>query len=155
MSRTTRFAIIFSSIAVAVVIGFIMYAYSPAMAGIFRIGGSQDNQNESTNVPYDTSFGFTTRYTSTFTVGDEMSFNGTARNGKEPYSFEWKFSDGVNLNGQRVTRSFDTPGTYYFNLTVTDADNKQVKSSNLDLNVLQEIPKSNATANGTSPHDHN
>ena len=74
MSRTTRFAIMFSGIAVVVVIGFIMYAYSPTMARIFRIGGSQDNQNENGNIAFDTSFGFATRYTTTFAVGDEMSF---------------------------------------------------------------------------------
>jgi hypothetical protein len=54
------------------------------------------------------------------------------------------------LTGQKITHSFDSPGRHFFDVTITDADGKQVKSSNLSLNVLQEMPKEEVTANATS-----
>lgn len=106
-------------------------------------------------MPFDQSFSFMTKYTTTSAVGEEIQFNGTGRNGKKPYKFAWKFSDGVNLLGQKIARSFGSPGTYYFNLTVTDADGKQVKSSNLELNILQEMPKEEGTNNNNTSSNNN
>lgn len=156
MSRTTRLAIIFSAIAIAVIIG-IMIASNQTLAGIFQLGASEDNENNI--VPFDQSFAFTTKYQTTLAVGEEGTFNGSARNGKEPYKFEWKFSNGVALTGQNITHSFNSPGTYYFDLTVTDADGKQIKSGNLSLNVTLETPKEGegeqeGTTNATSMPQH-
>jgi PKD repeat protein len=102
--------------------------------------------------PYQKKFGFTAKYKTALVIGEEGTFGGTARNGEEPYTFEWKFSDGVTHSGQIITRSFNSSGTYYFDVTVTDAEGNKVKSGNLSINVLQEMPKEEegGTANATS-----
>jgi hypothetical protein len=59
------------------------------------------------------------------------------------------------MTDQKITRSFNLPGTYYFDLTVTDADGKQVKGENLSFNVTQEISREEVVPNITSrlmPH---
>jgi PKD repeat protein len=73
-----------------------------------------------------------------------------ARGGREPYKFEWKFSDSLTLTGQIAARTFDAPGRYYIELTVTDADGKQVRNTNLYTNVLQELPRVSGTAANTT-----
>jgi hypothetical protein len=60
----------------------------------------------------------------------------------------------LNNYERNVTRSFNVPGTYRIEETVTDADGKQVKNTNLDFDVSQEAPKGDGTANAT-PMLHN
>ena len=109
-------------------------------------GSSEDNEQGGNSLP----FAIRQNYNATLAVGEEGAFLGVARGGKEPYTFEWKFSDGLTLTGQNVTRSFDVPGTYHFEVTVTDADGRQVKSTNPTINVLQELSIGDGTANATS-----
>lgn len=74
-------------------------------------------------------------YRSMLAVGEEGFFNAGAKGGKQPYQFEWEFSDGVVLNNQNVTRAFESPGNYTALLTVTDA-NGQKKDSNISVQVV-------------------
>jgi hypothetical protein len=156
MSRTVKSAVFFSAIAIAVGIGVTLVMTSnQTLAGIFQLGPSEQEDNENATITFGRSFSFMTKYKTTLLVGEEGTFNGSARNGKEPYQFEWKFSDGVTMTDQKITRSFNSPGTYYFDLTVTDADGKQVKGENLSFNVTQEISREEVVPNITSrlmPH---
>ena len=158
MTRKARLAVIFGAIAIAFGIGVtLVMTNNQILAGIFQLGASQEEEEEEDNendmITFGQSFSFMTKYATTLLVGEEGTFNGSARNGKEPYQFEWKFSDGATLTGQKITRSFNSPGTYYFDLTVTDADGKQVKGENLSFNVTQEISKEEVVPNITSmPH---
>jgi hypothetical protein len=156
MSRTVKSAVFFSAIAIAVGIGVTLVMTSnQTLAGIFQLGSSEQEDNENATITFGRSFSFMTKYKTTLLVGEEGTFNGSARNGKEPYQFEWKFSDGVTMTDQKITRSFNSPGTYYFDLTVTDADGKQVKGENLSFNVTQEISRDEVVPNITSglmPH---
>ena len=156
MSRTVKSAVFFSAIAIAVGIGVTLVMTSnQTLAGIFQLGPSEQEDNQNTTITFGRSFSFMTKYKTTLLVGEEGTFNGSARNGKEPYQFEWKFSDGVTMTDQKITRSFNSPGTYYFDLTVTDADGKQVKGENLSFNVTQEISREEVVPNITSrlmPH---
>ena len=149
MSRTVKSAIFFSVIGIATGVGIMLLIVDDqTLRGIFQplVGGSNVNEQGDNNLP----FAIRQNYNATLAVGEEGAFLGQARGGKEPYAFEWKFSDGLTLTGQNVTRSFDVPGTYHFEVTVTDADGNQVKSTNPTINVLQELPKGNGTANATS-----
>lgn len=156
MSRTVKSAVFFSAIAIAVGIGVTLIMTSnQTLAGIFQLGPSEQEDNENATITFGRSFSFMTKYKTTLLVGEEGTFNGSARNGKEPYQFEWKFSDGVTMTDQKITRSFNSPGTYYFDLTVTDADGKQVKGENLSFHVTQEISRDEVVPNITSrlmPH---
>lgn len=80
------------------------------------------------------------------TVGEEGAYAAVAGGGKPPYTFEWEFSDGITLTGENVTRTFNSPGIQYFSLTVTDADGKQVKSTELNTRIVPEISKEIETA---------
>lgn len=68
-------------------------------------------------------------YKAQLAVGEEGFFNAAAKGGKEPYQFEWKFSDGITLTAQNATRSFGSAGNYSAQLTVTDADGQQEEQS--------------------------
>jgi hypothetical protein len=142
MSRTVKSAVFFSAIGIAVGIGIMLLIVDAQTLGRIFLqpllvgGGTNDdgnNQGGNSLIP----FAIRQNYNTTLAVGEDGAFLGVARGGKEPYTFEWKFSDGLTLTGQNVTRSFDVPGTYHFEVTVTDADGKQVKSTNLTFNVLQ------------------
>jgi PKD repeat protein len=84
-------------------------------------------------------------YKTKLAVGEEGFFISSAKGGKEPYTYEWKFSDGVTLNTANATRSFDSVGRYYFDLIVTDVNDKQAKSTAMYIDVLQELPKEETT----------
>src|ERR671917_2831935 len=142
MMRKARLAVIIGVVAVAAGIGVTLaMTNNQTLVGIFQLGTSQEDENDNGSITFGQSFSFLTKYEATLLVGEEGLFSGNGRNGKEPYQFEWKFSDGATLTGQSVNRSFNSPGTYYFDLTVTDADGKQVKGENLSFNVTQEISK--------------
>ena len=76
-------------------------------------------------------------YKSEVAVGQEAFFVSDAKGGKQPYSFEWKFSDGVVLTNQNSTRTFDAPGVYRFDLTVTDADGQKSGSTQMSVRVTE------------------
>jgi hypothetical protein len=59
----------------------------------------------------------------------------------------YAFYPYLNNYERNVTRSFNVPGTYHIEVTVTDADGKQVKNTNLIFDVSQETPKGDGTAN--------
>ena len=67
-------------------------------------------------------------YRSTLEVGEEGFFYAEAKGGKEPYQFEWKFSDGMVLTAQNSTRVFDSPGEYSAQLTVSDSEGDKTSS---------------------------
>jgi len=147
MSRAVKSAIFFSAVGIAVGLGIMLVIVgNQTLRGIVQplVGGSSSDKQEN-------SFPFAIRenYNAKLAVGEEGVFHGVARGGKEPYKFEWKFSDGLTLTGQNVTRSFNVPGTYHIEVTVTDADGKQVKNTNLTFDVLQEAPKGDGIANAS------
>jgi hypothetical protein len=74
-------------------------------------------------------------YKTRLAVGEEGFFISSAKGGKEPYTFEWKFSDGVTFSTANATRSFDSPGRYNFDLIVTDSNGKQAKSTAMYIDV--------------------
>jgi hypothetical protein len=153
ITRKAKLTIIFGAIALAVGIGITLaMVYSQTLVGMFQQVASQDDDDDNDNPGYDTRFGFTAKYKTALAVGEEGTFGGTARHGQEPYTFEWKFSDGVTQTGQIITRSFSSSGSYNFDVTVTDAEGKKVKSGTMSINVLQEMPKEEegGTANATS-----
>ena len=150
MTRKTRLAIIFGAIAVAVGIGItLVMANNQTLTGIFQLGASQDDENN--NILFNRPFAYMVKYPTTLVVGEEGLFNGSGTSGKEPYKFEWKFSDGATLTGQKITRSFNSSGTYYFDLAVTDADGKQVKGENMSFNVTQEISNEDEVTSNVTP----
>ncbi len=83
-------------------------------------------------------------YKSTLVVGEEGFYTADVKGGKEPYQYEWKFSDGVVLNGQSVRRSFDAPGSYDVLLRVTDAA-ERFNTLTLVTNVIPDSVAEDAT----------
>ena len=75
--------------------------------------------------------GFIAHYNATHVVGKEGTFFADSKYGKPPFTFEWKFSDGLTLTGQKVTRSFELPGKYSFYLTITDGNGDKETSAEL------------------------
>jgi hypothetical protein len=107
------------------------------------VGGEQDDDSSSLNS--EPTLGFLSRYKAILAVGEGGTFSADSKFGKPPFLFEWKFSDGLTLTGQKVTRSFDLPGKYLFNLTVTDSTGKKVTSTQLTTDVVQEMPNKEGT----------
>lgn len=154
MSRVAKLAIIFSAIGVAVGIGVtIAIVYNQTVVAIFqRIAGQDGDSNQ---FDEEEPLGYLSYYKAILAVGEEGTYNAHAKFGKAPFSFEWKFSDGLTLTGQNVTRSFELPGKYSFYLTVTDGNGEKATSTELYTNVVQEIPKEEVTANATTSVQHN
>jgi hypothetical protein len=151
MPRATKSVITFSAIGAAVAIGItIALVYNQTVGSMFqRLAGEGD---DSSQFPKDYTLGYSTRYPGELAVGEEGTYYADAKSEKPPFSFEWKFSDGLTLNGQKVMRIFDLPGKYSFYLTVTDATGKQVTSTELNTNVVQEMAKKGGAGNTTSTH---
>ncbi|HKG70701.1 MAG TPA: PKD domain-containing protein [Nitrososphaeraceae archaeon] len=157
MSRQVKLAIIFSAIGAAVAIGIIVaIVYNQTVGEIFlHLAGEKDDEDSSNNLNSAPTLGFITHYKAVLAVGEEGTYSADSKFGKAPFSFEWKFSDGLILTGQKVSRSYDLPGRYSFYLTVSDSTGKQVTSTELNTNVVQETAKKeNVTANAT-PTRHN
>ena len=153
MTRKAKLAIIFSAIGAAVAIGVIIaIVYNQTGGEMFQrlVGGEEEDASNSLNS--EPTLGFLSRYKAILAVGEEGTFSADSKFGKPPFSFEWKFSDGLTLTGQEVTRSFDSPGNYLFNLTITDTTGKKVTSTELNTNVVQEMPKTEDTGNTTVTH---
>ena len=150
MSRTINSALFFSTVAIAVGIGIIFFVvYNQNLGTMFQ--GPADEEYDSSylggSVP---TLGYLTHYKAILAVGEVGTFDAHPKFGKAPYTFEWKFSDGLTLTGQNITRSFDSPGRYFFNLTITDSNGDKVTSTQLSTNVVQEIAKKEWTSNATS-----
>ncbi|MGQ4554504.1 PKD domain-containing protein [Halobellus sp. GM3] len=56
--------------------------------------------------------------------GDTVEFNASASEASEGFAdtgaFQWDFGDGESDTGETVTHTYDDPGTYRANLTITD-----------------------------------
>ncbi|MEW6603633.1 MAG: PKD domain-containing protein [Thermoproteota archaeon] len=136
LAKGTKWAIIFAGIGVAAGVGITVAFLQPQGIQQREVVYGDDNpwldplflQN------YRESLRTGAHYKSVLAVGEEGFFYAAAKGGKEPYQFEWRFSDGVVLTAQNATRSFDSPGTYSAVLTVNDADG-QKKESNISVKV--------------------
>jgi PKD repeat protein len=152
LSKTVKSAIFYSIIGIAIGIGLILLLVDTEnLVGLFQIGASEDNDNNNNNPLADRPFRYKTYYKAILAVGEEGAYAAVAGGGKPPYTFEWKFSDGITLTGENVTRSFDSPGRYFINLTVTDGTGDKLTSTPLYTDVVQEMqPKEDVTANVTA-----
>jgi PKD domain len=150
MSRTVKSVIFFSAIGIAVGIGVtILIIYNQTVGAIFqRLAGEGDD--DSSHLNSEPTLGFLSHYKAILAVCEEGTYDAHSKFGKAPYTFEWKFSDGLTLTGQNVTRSFELPGKYSFYLTVTDGNGDKVTSTELYTSVVQEMPNEEVTANATS-----
>src|SRR2546425_1054351 len=54
-------------------------------------------------------------------VGQSVSFTASVAGGTPPFSYAWKFSDGVIATGNPTSRAFSVKGTYSVTLNVTDS----------------------------------
>ena len=90
-------------------------------------------------------------YKTRLAVGEEGFFISSAKGGNEPYTFEWKFSDGVTFSTANTTRSFDLPGRYNFDLIVTDSNGKQGKSTAMYVDVVEQLPQETLIEMHNSP----
>lgn len=148
LSKGTKYAIIFGAIGIAVGIGITLIVVDNQTEGlVFQQAIEDDNPwNDPTFFEkYNENVRTGAYYKTKLAVGEEGFFVSSAKGGREPYAFEWKFSDGVTLNTANATRSFDSVGRYYFDLIVTDASGKQGKSTAMYIDVLQELPKEETT----------
>lgn len=53
----------------------------------------------------------------------------------ESLQYRWEFNDGLTLEGERVEREFEQPGTYYFTLYVDDGENLANSISSADGSI--------------------
>ena len=139
--KGTKMAVVFVGvgIAVGVIVSFAIIS-SQSQEGVFaRVVEDSDNPflDPEYLKTYQTSLRTGAHYRSDLVVGQEAFFISDAKGGKLPYTFEWKFSDGVVLTAQNATRTFDAPGTYHFDLTVTDADGKKAGGTAMTVNVKE------------------
>lgn len=151
MSKGTKSAIIFGAVGIAVGVGITLVVVNNQTEGlVFQWAVEDDNpwDDPAFFEKYNENVRTGAYYKTKLAVGQEGFFNSSAKGGKEPYTFEWKFSDGVTMNTANITRSFDPVGRYYFELIVTDVNGKQGKSTAMYVDVLQESPK-DGTANST------
>jgi hypothetical protein len=150
-SRAAKLAIFYSIIGIAIGIGLILLLVDTEnLVGLFQIGVSEDNDNNN-NPLADRPFRYRTSYKAILAVGEEGAYAADAIGGKPPYTFEWEFSDGITMTGDNITRTFNSPGIQHFSLTVTDANGKQVKSTELNTRIVPGISKEEVTAaNNTS-----
>jgi len=58
----------------------------------------------------------------------------------DPDSYFWDFGDGANGTGKIVKHSYDTPGTYTVNLTVTDSEGlANFFAEDLEVSILHDV----------------
>jgi hypothetical protein len=153
MTRRAKSAIIFGAVGAAVGIGItIALVYNQTLGEMFqRLTGKDDEDNSSVSLNSAPELGYLSRYKAILAVGEEGTYIAYSKFGKAPFSFEWKFSDGVTLTGEKVTRSFSSPGKYTFYLTITDGTGEKVTSTELYTDVVQEKPKEQEVTNATRP----
>jgi len=148
LSKGTKYAVIFGAIGIVVGIGITLLIVDNQTEGlVFQRAVEDDNPwNDPAYIEeYNENPRTGAYYKTRLAVGEEGFFNSSAKGGKEPYSFEWKFSDGLTMNAANVTRSFDSVGRYSFDLIVTDTDGRQGKSTAMYVDVLQELPEQETT----------
>ena len=154
MTRRSKSAIIFGAVgAAAVGIGItVALVYNQTVGEMLQpLTGNDDEDSSSDSLNSAPELGYLSRYKAILAVGEEGTFVASSKFGKAPFSFEWKFSDGVTLTGEKVNRSFSSPGNYTFHLTITDRTGEKVTSTELYTNVVQEKPKEQEAANATRP----
>jgi len=149
ISKGTRLAVIFGVIGVAVGIVATLLVVNNQTEGLVFQRAVEDDDNP-WNDPgfiqkYNENIRIGSYYKTRLAVGQEGFFFSDARGGKEPYTFEWRFSDGIVIYGSNATRSFDSVGRYSFDLIVTDTDGKQGKSTDMHIEVLQDLPEVETT----------
>jgi hypothetical protein len=137
----TKMAAVFGGVGIAVGIIVTLVVLGSQNQGSVFARVVEDDENPFLNPEflktYQTSLRTGAHYKSEVAVGQEAFFVSDARGGKEPYSFEWKFSDGTVLTEQNSTRTFDAPGVYRFDLTVTDADGQKSGSTQMSVRVTE------------------
>ncbi len=140
--KGTKMAVVFVGIGVAVGVAIAFAIVLSQPQGQVFTHAVDDSENPLLNPDflktYQTSLRTGAYYKSTIGVGQETFFSADAKGGREPYSYEWKFSDGVVLHAQNSTRSFDKPGTYTFDMTVTDANGKTAGATDMNIKVFEE-----------------
>jgi len=62
-------------------------------------------------------------------VNSLITFTGSGAGGITPYTYSWMFGDGQTASGATVTHAYSTAGSFTVTLTLTDAVNTQVISS--------------------------
>jgi hypothetical protein len=131
MSKGTKMAIMFGAIGVAVGIGITLFVVNNQTEGVV-FQRAVDEGDAPWNDPlffknYQETIRMSSAYHSKYAVGEQAKFTAGVIGGTEPYQFEWKFSDDMIFRGEKVTRSFDTPGKYSALINAQDA--KGAKSS--------------------------
>jgi hypothetical protein len=137
MTRKAKLAMVFGAIGAAVGIGVIIaIVYNQTVGAMFqRLTGKEDDDSSS-SLNSESEFGFLSRYKAILAVGEEGTYSAAPKFGKAPFSYEWKFSDGLTLTGEEVKRSFNSPGNYSFYLTITDGTGEKVTSTELRTTVV-------------------
>src|SRR5919109_2661867 len=101
-------AVIFRAVGAAVAIGTLIVVVDNQTVGpMFQRLVGKGGDIKQAGAPQ---YSFRANYKAILAVGEEGAFVGIARGGKEPYTYEWRFSDGLTFNGEKVKRSFDSPG---------------------------------------------
>ncbi len=62
-------------------------------------------------------------------VNSLITFTGSGAGGVTPYTYSWMFADGQTASGATVTHAYSPAGSFTVTLTLTDAVNTQVISS--------------------------
>ena len=77
----------------------------------------------------------------TIDVTQSVSFTCSPSGGKTPYTFLWTFGDGGTSTLQNPSHTYNTPGLYTANITVTDRDLKTAvwTSGTITVNVLPSM----------------
>lgn len=150
MPKSIKLAIIFGTVGIAIGIGATFLIMNNQTEGqvfqqVVEFGDDNPWTDPSFLKSYNENIRTGAHYKTRLAVGEEGFFMSGAKGGKEPYTYEWKFSDGVTLNAANVTRSFDSAGRYYFDLIITDADGKQGKSTAMYVDVLGRLPEEEGT----------
>jgi PKD repeat protein len=137
----TKMAAVFGGVGVAVGIIVTLIVIGGQNQGAVFARVVEDNENPFTDPEflktYQTSLRTGAHYKAQVAVGQEAFFAADAKGGKLPYTFEWKFSDGVVLTEQNATRTFETAGTHRFDLTVTDAGGQKAGSTQMSIRVTE------------------
>jgi hypothetical protein len=109
ISRVAKSAIFYNTIGIAVVVGVMFFGvYNQTLGTMYQ--RTSDEENDSSYLGGSVStLGYLTHYKEILTVGEEVSFDAHSKFGKPPYTFEWKFSDGLTLTGENVTRGLIPP----------------------------------------------
>ena len=81
-----------------------------------------------------------------------IGFNGTTSNGNAPFNYSWDFENDGTFDSfiANPVQAYNTPGIFYANLTVTDA-NGDVNSTTIQITAINDsAPIAIAIANVTS-----